>query len=263
MVECNTQHNSKEQQLDLGYLQQTLAAADSAFDNALYPKALEHYQSVMHDIDTVLPYKILIKCARAHRAVGEPELAIHDVLKAIARYPIDPCGYLLAADLYLEQDMLRDALLICDKGCAIAIMDMPGYQDLQSMRRKVLHYVLVRNSSISERLSGEIIDQILSLLPIKSQVQLAMTCKHWNTYVFNFWPGIWNTMRLTCLGDQKEHLLSTIPGRQVRHLIIDTGIPWKARERLITNQWDQLESLGSVFIILIQSATVFHLLGVY
>lgn len=246
MVECNTQHNSKEHQLDLGYLQQTLAAANSAFDNALYPKALEHYQSVMHDIDTVLPYQILMQCARAHRAVGELKLAIDDVLRAIARYPIDPCGYLLAADLYLEQDMLRDTLLICDEGCANANVDMPGYQDLQSMRRKVIYRVLVRNSWVSERLSGEIIDQILSLLPIKSQVQLAMTCKHWNTYVFSFWPGLWNTVRLTCLSDQKERLLSTIPGHKVRHLIIDTGIPWKARERLITNKWDQLESLGIV-----------------
>lgn len=246
MVECSTQHNLKEQQLDLGYLQQILAAADSAFDNALYPKALGHYQSAMHDIDTMLPFKIHMQCARAHQAVGELKLAVDDVLKAIGRYPIEPRGYLLAADLYLKQDMLRDALLICDEGCANANVDMAGYKDLQSMRRKVLHYVLVRNSWISERLSGEIIDQILSLLPIKSQVQLAMTCKHWNTYVFRFWPGLWNTVRLTCLGDQKERLLSTIPGHKVRHLIIDAGMPWNARKRLVTNKWNQLESLGIV-----------------
>lgn len=246
MTESNTRHDLKAQQLNLDFLQQNLTAAESAFDNACYTQALVHYESAMRDIDTVLPFKILMQCTRAHRAVGELERAIHDVLKAIEHHPVDPQGYLLAADLYLEQDMLRDALLTCDKGCAKANVDMPGYQDVQCMQSKVLQYLLKRNRSISERLSAEIIDQILSLLPIKSQVQLAMTYKYWNTYVFNFWPRIWNTVQLTCLGDYKEHLLCTIPGRQVRHLIIDAGIPWKARERIIANQWDQLESLGIV-----------------
>ncbi|KAI7873794.1 hypothetical protein K492DRAFT_223208 [Lichtheimia hyalospora FSU 10163] len=244
---CNIQHTLKAQHPNLDCLQHKLTAAESAFDDASYTQALAHYQSALRDIYTVLPFKILMQCTRARQAVGDHDSAICDVLKAIEHCRVDPRGYLLAANLYLEQDMLRDALLTCDKGCANADDDMPAYKDLQSMRCKLLQDVYVCNSFISERLSSEIIDQILSLLPIKSQVQLAMTCKHWNTYVFNFWPGIWNTVQLTCLSDQKEHLLSTIPGQQVRHLIIDSGIPWKARERLIANQWNQLESLGTVF----------------
>ena len=230
-----------------------------AYADKRYDKAIQSYTRTINILQRDLETALL------HRAIAfemkkRDKNAIQDTLRANPTNKATiPDPYLTMANTLVLQDKLHEAASHLTNGLAVVPADQGQSESLSHLYQRVMSEIDRRNRWITTILPPEILDNILSLLPIKACLQLSFTCRYWNKYIMREWEGMWVTMDCRELYGTRplghydafvsEKMLKSIPANRIRFVLEgsardDESISTEVIKAAQRHSWNKIEYLG-------------------
>ncbi|KAI8138405.1 hypothetical protein BJV82DRAFT_296854 [Fennellomyces sp. T-0311] len=241
---------------DVGTVSNTFAQGKQNYANKNYDEAVKSFNRAIEILEQDLSIVLL------HRAATlEMKHDYEGVIEDSSRVNPDsksavPDPYVTAAHALLLQNRLPEAAAHLRAGIAAVPTTCIQHQTLVHLNNRVVTEMDARNQWMMKLLPTEILDRILSLLPTKTHINLASTCRFWNSFMLRDWPGMWSTIDATTDDDLPEHdsmlqrVLEALPPSKVRRVKLSMNfMVFSGRSvALLTimqrQRWNKIEYLG-------------------
>lgn len=222
--------------------------AQNAFSFCKFQQSIDHYNTAIQELNVSLATTVLLQRATIREIAGSYSDAFKDAKSVIAIDSTLPDGYLSACNTLLLENKYREALLLSREGCAEADCHHPQYEALVQLQKSISREVHIQNTWLLNKLPFDVIENVLTMLPLLTRIQLSLTCMDWNEFL-DEWTGMWHDIRISHrVSCHLSRFLDCVVNSQVRTLIIDVEMLDKLQ--LICSHaatyWNKLESLGNL-----------------
>ena len=188
-----------------------------------YDRAVQLYTCALADLEADVKSVIHIHRAAAYEMLSKFDQAAQDGRDANTdKNAVQPDFYLTLGSALFLNNQLREAVAVYQRGAMTVPETHPRHNALVKSHRRALDFMEKRNQFMAHVLPFEVLSSILSKLSIRDRARLGMTCRFWNTYIFQKWPYMWHTIDTykDLFGYPKRgaRLIDAIRGDQVRKL---------------------------------------------